>query len=173
MRQDVHERLVLERIIRGRPIGNVSYSVLLEQLRRVFAETPKKVIELALISVIHAKLVDRCGGCRRARLVLSRSKPFRSGKQRYCGKRLKQGSSFHGGNSTRSFFPQRAELACESDGFGAVPEKIQYEWRFGPRIILDWRPRPPPPKPSKGVPSPGFSPLILPRKNHVRVPRAV
>src|SRR2546430_798503 len=149
MRQDVDERFALERIIRGRPIGNVSYSVLLEQLRRVFAETPKKVIELALISVIHAKLVDRCGGCRRARLVLSRSKPFRSGKQRYCGKRLKQGSSFHGGNSTRSFFPQRAELACESDGFGAVPEKIQYEWRLKTRIIVNGRPRRHPQKQAK------------------------
>src|SRR5437879_10765806 len=59
MRQDVNQRLVLERFIGRRPVRDVFHAVLLEQLYRVFAEAAKKVVELTLISVIDTEFVAR------------------------------------------------------------------------------------------------------------------
>src|SRR3981189_499006 len=103
MREDVDESFAFQRFVGGRPVRHVFYSMLLEELRGVFAKAPQQVVQFAVVSVIDTEFVDRCCGLSGARLLLTRGKPgCCRWEQRCCGKRLKKGASFHGSDSTRA-----------------------------------------------------------------------
>src|SRR6266568_7307128 len=89
MRENVDESSAFERLVGRRPIGDVFHAMLLEEFHGVFAKAAQEVVELALVSVIDSKFVDRNCGWSGARFFLSRGKPVCRWEQSYCRERLK------------------------------------------------------------------------------------
>jgi hypothetical protein len=101
MTKNVDQGVVFLRLIYGGPIGDAVNPVALEEFYRVVAEAGQQIWQFSRGSVIDAEFVDRCRRLRGIGFALLSGGPQRCRKKCDGGKRLQQGSSFHGRNSNR------------------------------------------------------------------------